>query len=75
MDSIKQNILKVFYDFKVGKDEVLPFQSLQSRIMNWDRGQQDKADEAIQELIRDGYIKKSKRGYILLEKGYNYLYL
>lgn len=77
MNETSKKIMEVFREFRVGKNEFFPIQSLMSRVNDWDRGHKDSFDESIVELIKEGYIKESKRpiGYILTEKGYEYLYL
>ena len=74
MDEVSKKFLMIFRKFNVGKEEFLSIQKIKSITFYWDRGDQDKIPEAISYLISENYIKKSESSYVLLEKGYKYLY-
>jgi hypothetical protein len=67
-------IMDVFRDFKVGKNGSLLVQLLSNKKNGWNEVDQDNFGQALKELEEVGYIREGKNGFILTEKGYNYLY-
>lgn len=74
MDSLENKILGIFEEFKVTRNGILRFQSLQSRILKYTPKVQDKSSEAIQNLIDKGYLEKKNKGLVLTSSGFDYLY-
>lgn len=74
MTSTQEKILEVFKEFKIAINGILNPQSLNSRIRTWGKRSQDESTEAIKQLITGGYISSDDKWYILLEKGYNYIF-
>lgn len=73
MDKLKENILKIFREFKTPVNGILKPQSLEGRIIKWDRRSQDNAQQALTELISEGYVGTKEGWLTLTQKGYDFL--
>lgn len=73
MDNLQQKILKIFGEFKTPANGILKPQSLSSRIKNWDRRSQDNSQQALDELISNGYVGTKDNWLTLTQKGYDFL--
>jgi predicted transcriptional regulator len=74
MDSLENKILGIFEEFKVKRNGILLFQSLQGRTLKYTQKEQDKSSESIQSLINKGYLEKKNTGLVLASAGFDYLY-
>ena len=72
MTSTQEKILEVFKKHKTPKDGVIKPQSFDIR--SWDRRSQDEFQDAMNQLITDGYVSTKDNWYVLTEIGYDHNY-
>lgn len=73
MDNLQQKILEIFGEFRTPVNGVLKPQSIYSRITNWDRRSQDNSQQALNDLMSDGYIGTKDNWLTLTQQGYDFL--
>lgn len=75
MNDTQQLILNTFKQFHVSYNEYLPYSSMNSKKINWTDEHQENFESSLQELVNQDYIQLINRGYILTEKGYNFIFM
>lgn len=74
MEETAKKILETYKIFKIKKNSPLLFKALHMKMLNWENYDQDKFLRALEILLKEGYLKKTKETLSLTEKGYGQVY-